>query len=72
MHDSYAALSDVYPLVSSYLYRTPCMIKQVNLVPRYRSSILNVCSSAMSVDPEGRGSTRGTRVSLVNAIGSRG
>jgi hypothetical protein len=56
----------VCPFLSLYLYRIPRMFRQVNLVPRHWSSILYVCSSAMFVDPEGRGSMQGTRVSLIN------
>jgi hypothetical protein len=67
IHGSYTALSDVCPLVSLYLYCIPCMISRVNLVSRHRSSILHVCSGAMSVDAAGQGSTRGTRVSLISS-----
>jgi hypothetical protein len=42
------------------------MIRRVNLVPRQRLRYSYVCSSMMFVQPEGGGSARDTRVSLIN------
>jgi hypothetical protein len=56
MRGPYTALLDIYHFHSLYLYHIPCMLRQVNLVPWRRSSILHVCSSAMYVNPENRGS----------------
>jgi hypothetical protein len=54
-------------VISLYLYLMPCTIRRINLVPRQRFRYLYVCSSVISVHLEGGGSTRGTRVSLINA-----
>ena len=42
------------------------MIRRVNLVPGHRFQYSNVCSSMMSVHPEGGGFARDTRVSLTS------
>jgi hypothetical protein len=66
LHGLYSTMSDMHSMISLYLYLMPCMIRQVNLVPRQRFRYLYVCSSMMSIRPEGGGSTRYTRVSLFN------
>jgi hypothetical protein len=53
----YIVVSDVCSLHSIYLCHIPCMIRQVILVPQHRLQYSNVCSSTISVDPEGWGST---------------
>jgi hypothetical protein len=63
----YSAVSDMYAMVSLYLYLMPCMIRRVNLVSRQRFRHSYVCSSVMSVHLEGGGSMQGIRVSLINA-----
>jgi hypothetical protein len=59
-------VSDEYAMTSLYLYLMPCMIRQINLVPRQWFRYSYVCSSMMSVHPEGGGSAWDTRVSLFN------
>jgi hypothetical protein len=60
-------VSDMYAMSSLYLYLMPCMIRRVNLVPQQRFWYSYICSNVMSIHPEGGGSARGTRVSLINA-----
>jgi hypothetical protein len=59
-------VSDMYAMISLYLYLMACMIRRVNLVPRQRFWYSYVCSSMMSIHPEGGGSARDTRISLFN------
>jgi hypothetical protein len=66
-HSSYSVVSDMYAMISLYLYLIPCMIRGVNLVPWQRFRYSYVCSSMMSVHPGVGGSARDTRVSLINA-----
>jgi hypothetical protein len=63
----YSAVLDMYAMISLYLYLISCMIRRVNLVPRQRFRYPYVCSSVMSVHPEGGGFARGIRGSLINA-----
>jgi hypothetical protein len=56
----------MYAMISLYLYLIPCMIRRVNLVPRQWFRYSSVCSSVTFVHPEGGGSVRDTRVSLIN------
>jgi hypothetical protein len=56
----------MYAMISLYSYLIPCMIRRVDLVPRQLFWYSYVCSSMMSVHPEGGGSARDSRVSLVN------
>ena len=67
MHSSYTMILAIFCLRSLYLYRIPCMIRREILVLQYRFQYSNVCSSMISVHPEGGGSTRDIRVSLINA-----
>jgi hypothetical protein len=66
MHSSYTTVSAICSLHSLYLYHIPHMIIRVIQVPQHWFQYSNVCSSMMSIDPEGRGSAQGTRVSLIN------
>jgi hypothetical protein len=59
-------VSNMYAMISLYLYLMPCMIRRVNLVPRQRFQYLYVCSSVMSVHPKGGGSAQDARVSLIS------
>jgi hypothetical protein len=58
-------VSDMYGMISLYLYCMPCMIRRVNLVTRQWFWYSYVCSSMMSVHPESGGSAWETRVSLL-------
>jgi hypothetical protein len=64
LHRLSSMVSDIYTMMSLFLYLIPCMIRRVNLLPRFQYSY--VCSSMMSVHPKGGGSMRDTRVSLIN------
>jgi hypothetical protein len=66
-HSLYSAVSEIYAMISLYLYLMPCMIRKVNLVPRQRFRYSYVCFSVMSIHPKGGGSTQSIRVSFVNA-----
>jgi hypothetical protein len=50
-HSLYSAVSDMYAMISLYLYLMPCMIKRVNLVPQQRFRYSYVCPSMMSLYP---------------------
>jgi len=65
-HDLYSAVSDICFMISLYLYFMLCLIRQLGLEHRYPFHHSNVCSSMMSFHPEGGGSGRDTRVSLIN------
>jgi hypothetical protein len=56
----------MYAMISLYAYLMPCMIRRVNLVPRQLFRYSYFCSSVMSVHPEGGGSARDARVSLIS------
>jgi hypothetical protein len=66
LHGLSSAVSDMYAMISLYSYLIPCMIRRVDLVPRQLFWYSYVFSSMMSVHPEGGGSARDSRVSLVN------
>jgi hypothetical protein len=66
LHSLFYAVSDMYAMISLYSDIIPCMIRRVNLVPWQRFRYSHICPSTMSVHPEGGGSTRDTRVSLIN------
>ena len=57
-------LHQIYAL---HAYHIACMIRRVNIRPWHRFQYSYVCSNAMSVDPEGPGSTRSVRISLISA-----
>jgi hypothetical protein len=65
-HSLYSVVSNMYAMVSLYLYLIRCMIRRVNLVLRQQFQYLYVCSRMMSVHPEGGGSVRDTVASLFN------
>jgi hypothetical protein len=67
LHSLYCAMSYMYAMITLYLYLIPFMIRRVNLVPWQRFWYSYVFSSVMTVHPEGGGSARSTRVSLINA-----
>jgi hypothetical protein len=67
LYSLYSMVSDMYAMISLYMYLIPCMIRTVNLAPRQRFLYSYVCSSMMSVHPEGGSFVRGIRVSLINA-----
>jgi hypothetical protein len=56
----------MYAMIILYSYLMPCMIRRVNLVPRQRFPYSYVCSSVMSVHPEGGGSVQDAKVSLIS------
>jgi hypothetical protein len=60
-HNLYFEVSEMYAMISLYLYLS-CMIRWVNLVPRQWFQYSYVCSSMMSVHPEGGDSVRDTSV----------
>jgi len=64
--DLYPAVSNIYYMISMYSYLLLCMIRQLGLVHQYPFQYSYVCSSTMSVHPNGVGSARDTRVSLIN------
>jgi hypothetical protein len=66
LHSLYIAVSDMYAIISLYSYLMPCMIRRVNLVSRQRFWYSYVCSSVMSIHPEGGGSARDARISLIS------
>jgi hypothetical protein len=66
LHTLYTAVSDMCAMISLYLYLMPCMTTRVNLVPWQWFRYSYVCSSVMSVHPEGGGSARDGRVSLIS------
>jgi hypothetical protein len=66
LHSLYTVASDMYAIICLYLYLMPCMIRRVNLVPRQQFWYSYVCSSVMSVHPEGGGCARDDRVSLIS------
>ena len=67
LHELYSTgVSNMYFKFSLYSHFIPRMIIRVILVPWHRFQYSNVCSSMMSIHPEGGGSTRDTRVSLTS------
>jgi hypothetical protein len=68
LYSLYSAVSDMYTMISLFLYLIPCMIQRVNLVPPQRFRYLYVCSSMMSVHLESGVSAWDTRVSLINVV----
>ena len=56
----------MYFKFSLYSHFIPRMIIRVILVPWHRFQYSNICSSMMSIHPEGGGSMWDTRVSLIN------
>ena len=66
LHDLYFVALDICFMISLYLYFMLCLIRQLGLEHRYPFHHSNVCSSMMSFHPEGGGSGRDTRVSLIN------
>jgi hypothetical protein len=66
LHSLSSLVSDMYDMISLYLYLIPCMIRRVNLVPQHRFQYSYIFSSMMSVHPEGGGSVQDTRLSLIN------
>jgi hypothetical protein len=66
LHSLYTAVSDMYGMISLHSYLMPCMIRRVNLVPWQQFRYSYVCSSVMSVHPEGGGSAWDARVSLIS------
>jgi hypothetical protein len=66
-HSLYSAVSDMYAMISLYLYLVLCMIRRVNLVLRQQFRYSYVFCSVMSIHPDGGGSVWGNRVSLINA-----
>jgi hypothetical protein len=65
-HSLYSAVSDMYAMISLYLYLMPCMIRRVNLVLWQQFQYSYVCSSMMFVYSEGGGSAQDSRVLLFN------
>ena len=64
-YDLYSAVSDIYFMISLYVYSILCMTRCLALEHQCPFQYLNVCSSMMSVHPKGGGSTWDTRVSLI-------
>ena len=67
-HNLYPAVSDIYFMISLYVYPMLCMIRQLALVHRYPFQYSYVCSSIMSVHPKAWGCVRDTRVSLFSVV----
>ena len=64
LHDLCPAVSDIYFMINLLCYYMLCMVRDLVLVNFYMLQYSYVCSSMMSVHPNGRGSARDTRVSL--------
>ena len=65
-YDLYSAVSDIYFMISLYVYSILCMTRCLALEHQCPFQYSYVCSSMMSVHPEGGGSTWDTRVSLTS------
>ena len=59
-------VTDIDFMVSLFCYYMLCMVRELVLVNFYMLQYSYVCSSMMSVRPNGRGSARDTRVSLAS------
>ena len=66
LHEISPTVSDIHFIISLLCYYMLCMIRQLVLVHWYPFQYSKVCSSMMSIHPKGWGSTRNTRVSLIN------
>ena len=64
LHDICPAVSDIEFMISLLCYYMLCLVRDLVLVNFYMLQYSYVCSSMMSVHPNGRGSARDTRVSL--------
>ena len=64
-HDLYPVVSNIDFMINLLCYYIFCMVRQSDLVYLYMFQYLNVCSSMMSVYPEGGGSARDIRVWLL-------
>jgi len=66
LHDLCHAVLDIDAMISLPCYYMLCRIRNLVLVNFYMLQYSYVCSNMMSVHPKGGGSTRDTRVSLIN------
>ena len=64
-HDLYSAVSDIYFMISLYVYSILCMTRCLALEHQCPFQYSYVYSSMMSVHPKGGGSARDTRVSFL-------
>ena len=66
LHDLYPAISDIYFMICVHCCPMHEMISQLALELQHLLQYSIVCSSMMSVHPEGGGSARDARVSLTS------